>query len=56
MEGQFKQLLQEQVSGFVASHTYRMDTDPNNYSIVAVFESREAYLANGQSPEIEGLR
>jgi heme-degrading monooxygenase HmoA len=59
MEGQFGQLLQGQsrafetgqVAGFVASYAYRMDADPNNYSIAAVFESREAYWANARSPE-----
>ncbi len=59
MEGQFKRLLQEQapafetgqVSGFVASYTYRTDADPNDYYLAVVFESREAYWANAQSPE-----
>ena len=59
MESQFRQLLQGQasafetgqVAGFVASYGYRMDADPNDYYIVAVFESREAYWANAQSPE-----
>ena len=59
MEGQFKQILQGQapafetgqVSGFVASYTYRMDADPNDYYLAAVFESREAYWANAQNPE-----
>ena len=59
MEGQFRQLLQGQarafetgqVAGFVASYAYRMDADPNDYYIAAVFESREAYWANAQSPE-----
>ena len=59
MEGQFRQLLQEQarafetglVSGFVASYAYRMDADPNDYYVAAVFEGREAYWANAQSPE-----
>jgi quinol monooxygenase YgiN len=59
MEGQFRQLLQEQarafetgqVVGFVASYTYRMDANPNDYYIAAVFESREAYWTNSQSPE-----
>ena len=59
MEGQFRQLLQEQarafetgqVPGFVASYAYRMDADPNDYYVAAVFESREAYWANAQSPE-----
>jgi quinol monooxygenase YgiN len=59
MEGQFRQLLQEQarafetglVPGFVASYTYSMDADPSDCYVAAVFESREAYWANAQSPE-----
>ncbi len=59
MEDQFRQLLQEQarafetgqVPGFVASYAYHIDADPNEYYIAAVFESREAYWANAQSPE-----
>ncbi len=59
MESQFRQLLQGQahafetgqVAGFVASYAYRMDADPNDYYIAAVFESREAYWTNAQSPE-----
>jgi quinol monooxygenase YgiN len=59
MESQFRQLLQGQarafesgqVPGFVASYGYRMDADPNDYYLAAVFESREAYWTNAQSPE-----
>ena len=59
MEGQFRQLLQEQahpfesgqVAGFVASYVYRTDADSNEVFIAAVFESREAYWANAQRPE-----
>lgn len=59
MEAQFRQLIEAQappfetgqISGFVASYAYRMDTDANDYSIAAVFESREAYLANAESSE-----
>jgi quinol monooxygenase YgiN len=59
MEAQFRQLLQEQapafetgqVPGFVVSYVYSMDADPKDYYVVAVFESREAYWANAESPE-----
>jgi quinol monooxygenase YgiN len=59
MEDQFRQLLERQarafesgqIPGFVASYTYRMDADPNDYSLAVVFESREAYWANAQSAE-----
>jgi quinol monooxygenase YgiN len=59
MEAQFRQILKSQghpfesgqVPGFVASLAYRMDADPNEYYLAAVFESREAYLANADAPE-----
>ena len=59
MEGQFSQLLQEQarafesgqIPGFVASYSYRMDADQHEYYLAVVFESRETYWANAQSPE-----
>jgi heme-degrading monooxygenase HmoA len=59
MEGQFRQILLGQardfeivqVAGFIASYAYRMDADPNDYYIATVFESREAYWTNAQSPE-----
>jgi quinol monooxygenase YgiN len=40
-----------QVSGAVATYTYRMDRDPNEIYLAVVFDSREAYRANAESPE-----
>jgi quinol monooxygenase YgiN len=37
--------------GQVARYVYQMDADPGVLFLVAVFESREAYWANAQSPE-----
>ena len=59
MEAQFRQLIEEQahafetgqIPGFVVSYGYRMDADPNDYYLAVVFESRETYWANAQSPE-----
>jgi heme-degrading monooxygenase HmoA len=59
MEDQFRQLLEGQarafesgqIPGFVASYTYRMDADPNEYYLAVVFASKETYWANAQSPE-----
>ena len=59
LEGQFRQLIEGQmhafeagqIPGFVATYTYRSDADPNDYYLAVVFESREAYWANAQSPE-----
>lgn len=40
-----------QVPGWVAQFTYKSDANPNEYYIAVVFESKEAYWANAQSPE-----
>lgn len=40
-----------QLPGFVGQYVYRMDADPNEYYLVVVFESKEAYFANADSPE-----
>jgi quinol monooxygenase YgiN len=37
--------------GQVARYVYLMDADPGVFFLVAVFESKEAYWANAQSPE-----
>lgn len=37
--------------GQIARYVYRMDANPQQYMLVAVFESREAYQANAESPE-----
>ncbi|HNS00993.1 MAG TPA: hypothetical protein PKM78_01265 [Anaerolineae bacterium] len=37
--------------GQVAGYVYQMDADPGELFLVAVFESKEAYWANAQSPE-----
>jgi quinol monooxygenase YgiN len=51
IEGQADAFEAGQVAGFVVSYVYRMDADPNEFYVVAIFESRETYLANAQSPE-----
>ena len=59
VEEQLRQLIEEQarvfeagqVPGFVATYGYRMDADPYDIYLAVVFESREAYWANAQSPE-----
>lgn len=37
--------------GAVAEYVYRMDADANEYYLVVVFESEEAYKANAVTPE-----
>jgi quinol monooxygenase YgiN len=57
MEGQFRQLLQEQarafeagkIQGYLGTYAYRMDADPSDYYLAVVFSSKEAYIANANS-------
>ena len=37
--------------GAVAVYCYQMDSNPNELWLAAVFESKEAYVANAQSAE-----
>jgi quinol monooxygenase YgiN len=37
--------------GQIARYVFRMDADPGEFYLIAVFESREAYWANAQSPD-----
>ena len=39
------------VQGAVSSIIYKTDKDPNEYVLVAVFESKEAYTKNADDPE-----
>lgn len=40
-----------QVPGWVAEYAYRTDADSNEYYLAVIFESKEAYVANANSPE-----
>src|SRR4051794_20818967 len=39
------------VSGYVMTLVYRMDNEPDTYYLATVFESKESYIANADSPE-----
>jgi quinol monooxygenase YgiN len=41
------------IPGYKTSYTYQMDTDPTTVFVAIVFESREAYVANAQSPQMD---
>jgi heme-degrading monooxygenase HmoA len=41
------------VPGYKTSYTYQMDSDPTAVYVAIVFESREAYVANAQSPQMD---
>src|SRR6266480_1045310 len=38
-------------AGFVATHVYRMDSDPDEYYMAVIFDSKEAYVRNANSPD-----
>jgi quinol monooxygenase YgiN len=41
----------ERDRGAVAVYAFQMDDDPKELYMVALFESKEAYVANAESPE-----
>ncbi len=53
-ETQMMELMKEyeglEVPGYVRSVVYRMDADSNEYYLTVLFDSRESYHANAQSP------
>ena len=56
MEEQFSayaQKIQEKDPGEVASYVYRMDADPSTFYLVTIFDSKEAYVTNANSPETD---
>ena len=40
----------EEVAGFVGNTVYQMDADSNVCLVAVVFDSKESYTANAQSP------
>jgi quinol monooxygenase YgiN len=44
---------QDMPPGGLAFYAYQMDADPNEIYMVAVFESKEAYVANAQSADTD---
>jgi quinol monooxygenase YgiN len=55
MEARFEELGREfeaaQVPGWVGEYVYRMDAQPDEFFMAAIFESKEAYVANARNPE-----
>jgi hypothetical protein len=39
------------VKGYVGSYVYQMDKDPNEIYMVVLFNSKQEYFANADSPE-----
>jgi quinol monooxygenase YgiN len=56
MGRQFIQMMeqgaqQRTIPGSVGLYVYQMDKDPNEFYMAVIFESKEAYFANANSPE-----
>ncbi|MBI5670296.1 MAG: antibiotic biosynthesis monooxygenase [Chloroflexi bacterium] len=39
------------VPGVIAVYVYQMDSDPREFMLAVIFESKEAYFANAESPD-----
>jgi heme-degrading monooxygenase HmoA len=39
------------IPGLIGQYVYRMNVDPNEYYLVVIFEDKESYVANADSPE-----
>lgn len=39
------------IPGHIGEYVYRMDSDPNEYYMAVIFDSKESYVANANSPE-----
>jgi heme-degrading monooxygenase HmoA len=48
---QFRDFASLHVPGYRATYAYRMDSDPNEFYLAVVFDSKESYRANAESPE-----
>jgi len=44
-------LNQRRPKGFIRSIIYRLDSDPNEYYMVVLFEDKQGYFSNANSPE-----
>ena len=50
IQAEMDQFESQDVPGFVSTTIYRSDSDPNELFMVVMFDSREAYRANAESP------
>ncbi len=55
MEESLKNMGQQQPPGIVFEHIFKLDSGNNEYMMVAGFESKEAYQANAESPEMHEM-
>ena len=51
MQAMSKEYEGLKIPGSIATYIYRMDADPQEYYMATVWESKDAYVANANSPE-----
>jgi len=57
MAQKFTEMIEQQEDqgrtrpGSVGIYVYQMDKDPNEFYMTVIFENKEAYVANANSPE-----
>ena len=39
------------IPGFIRQYIYRLNADPNEFYLVVIFENKQTYTANADSPE-----
>ena len=43
--------LNLKIKGYIAQYVYKLDSNPNEAYLAVVFDSKESYFANAESPE-----
>ena len=55
MEQSLLEIASRDVPGIVFEHVYKLDSGNDEYIMVVGFESKEAYVANANSPEMHEM-
>jgi antibiotic biosynthesis monooxygenase (ABM) superfamily enzyme len=51
MDQQMREYESLKIPGYMMTHVYQMEGDPQTYYMAVVFDSKESYQANANSPE-----
>jgi quinol monooxygenase YgiN len=51
IEALVREYERNQPPGYIGEYIYRMDSDPHSYIMAVMFESKDAYFANANSPD-----
>ena len=55
MEGKLDDIMKEyeqlKIPGHITTHVYKMDSNPTEFYLVTLFDSRDSYVANANSPD-----